>query len=99
MQTVDINIQLDPATDGIICSFEKVKPEDRNALIIGTNGNYRIVDEEEALSILSRMDGFGRSEYMGKIILILLAFDFFSKLFFCWQTQFVFSGKKLFTSC
>ena len=65
MQTVDINIQLDPATDGIICSFEKVKPEDRNALIIGTNGNYRIVDEEEALSILSRMDGFGRSEYMG----------------------------------
>ena len=65
MQTVDISIQLDPVKDGIICSFENVKPEDRNALIIGTNGKFRIVDEEEAFSVLDRLGGFCRSEYIG----------------------------------
>ena len=65
MQTVEICIQLDPAKDGINWIPNKVIPNNRHALIIGTNGKSRIIDEDEALVILDSMAGFGRSEYMG----------------------------------
>ncbi len=61
MQTVEINIQLDPLVDGINQVPSKIKLEGKSALVIGTNGKYRVVEEEEAESILDRLSGNCRS--------------------------------------
>ena len=52
MKNIEINIQLDPVEDGISWTPKKVKQEGKYALVIGTNGKYRLIDENEAVDIL-----------------------------------------------
>lgn len=66
MQTIEISIQLDPTMDGISWVPKKVKLEGKHALIIGTNGKYRVIEEDEAISIIDKLSGNCRSDYMGK---------------------------------
>mgnify|MGYP003292010592 CR=1 FL=1 len=65
MQNIEINIQLDPVEDGISWTPKKVKQEGKYALVIGTNGKYRLIDESEAVEILDRLSSNITSDYMG----------------------------------
>ena len=65
MKNIEINIQLDPVEDGISWIPKKVKQEGKYALVIGTNGKYRLIDENEAVDILERFEGGCDSDYMG----------------------------------
>ena len=47
MKEIEINIQLDPVEDGAIMFPKQVVREDKGALIIGTNGEYRFAKEAE----------------------------------------------------
>lgn len=67
MKTIDIIIQLDPVEDGVaVIPQEEVKRKDKVALIIGTNGACRLVEEEEAYEILDRLSVNCISEFVGK---------------------------------
>jgi len=72
MQTVDISIQLDPSVDGISWTPKKVRLESRHALVIGTNGKHRIIDEDETISIIDRLSGNSCSDYMGNTELLVV---------------------------
>lgn len=65
MQTIEISIQLDPSVDGINWMPERVKVEGKHGLVIGTNGKYRIVDEDETYSILDSLFNNSQSDYIG----------------------------------
>lgn len=66
MKAFEIGIQLDPVNDGANWIPEKMRCKNRGALIVGTNGQYRFAEEEEALEILDRLSGTCASDYMGK---------------------------------
>jgi len=66
MNNIEICIQLDPVKDGASWIPKDVRIKGDGALIIGTNGEYRIAKEDEAIEILDRMSGFCASEYIGK---------------------------------
>lgn len=66
METIEINIQLDPVRDGTSFVPAKVKRKDKKALVIGTNGQYRIVEEDEAFDILNALSDVSESDYLGK---------------------------------
>ena len=66
MKNIDITIQLDPVNDGVSSIPANVKMKGRGALVIGTNGNYRFIDEDEAVEILDRLSGSCGTDYMGK---------------------------------
>lgn len=72
MQTVEISIRLDPTSDGINWIPKKIKMEGKHALVIGTNGKFRIVEEDEAASILDKLSGNCISEYMGHTEFLLV---------------------------
>ena len=67
MKQIEINIQLDPVTDGPNFLPEKVTNESKKALVIGTNGEYRLIDEDEVYEILDRMASamVSESDFMG----------------------------------
>ena len=50
MQNIEITIQLDPVEDGANWIPKGMKIKGSGALIIGTNGDYRIAEENEAIS-------------------------------------------------
>lgn len=66
MKNIDITIQLDPVNDGVSSIPANVKMKGRGALVIGTNGNYRFIDEDEAVEILDKLSGNCGTDYMGK---------------------------------
>ena len=66
MNNMEINIQLDPVNDGINSFPADVRMKGRGALVIGTNGNYRFIDENEAVDIIDKLSGYCGTEYMGK---------------------------------
>jgi len=66
MKNIDITIQLDPVNDGVSSIPANIKMKGRGALVIGTNGNYRFIDEDEAVEILDRLSGNCGTDYMGK---------------------------------
>lgn len=66
MNTIKINIQLDPVKDGVGIIPGRVIRQCKKALIIGTNGEYRLADEEEAYDIIDRLSANSTSDYMGK---------------------------------
>ena len=68
MKQIEINIQLDPVTDGPNFLPEKVTNESKKALVIGTNGEYRLIGEEEVYEIFDRMAAamVSESDFMGK---------------------------------
>ncbi len=55
MDLIEVNIDLDPVKDGMVGIEKPVNISDQLALIAGTNGNTRVVDKEEALSIIGRL--------------------------------------------
>ena len=67
MKQIEINIQLDPVTDGPNFLPEKVTNESKKALVIGTNGEYRLIDEDEVYEIFDRltMTMVSESDFMG----------------------------------
>lgn len=65
MDTLDINIALDPINDGAVIKETRLKRKDEGALIIATNGESRIVDAYEAQDILDKLNEIGHGEYMG----------------------------------
>jgi hypothetical protein len=67
MKQIEINIQLDPVTDGPNFLPEKVTNESKKALVIGTNGEYRLIDEDEVYEIFDRMASamVSESDFMG----------------------------------
>ena len=68
MKQIEINIQLDPVTDGPNFLPEKVTNKSKKALVIGTNGEYRLIDEDEVYEIFDRMTMamVSESDFMGK---------------------------------
>lgn len=66
MNKIEINIQLDPVTDGASYMPDKVINKSRQGLVIGTNGEYRTIDEAEVYEILDRLAEVSESDYMGK---------------------------------
>lgn len=66
MENIEITIQLDPISDGVSDCPDNVKMKGRGALVIGTNGNYKFIDESEAFEIMDKLSGFCSTEYMGK---------------------------------
>lgn len=66
----NIRIDLDPVTDGIV-QGRKIIPftgdirEDRNDVIIGTNGEMKTITHDEALQIFGRMGDKHRSLFLG----------------------------------
>jgi len=70
MKNIDITIQLDPVNDGVSSIPTNVKMKGRGALVIGTNGNYRFIDEDEAVEILDRLSGNCGTDYMGRTIIL-----------------------------
>lgn len=65
MDTMEINIALDPINDGAVMKETRLKRKDEGALIIATNGESRIVDAYEAQEILDKLNEIGHGEYMG----------------------------------
>ena len=65
MDTLEINIALDPINDGAVIKETRLKRKDEGALIIATNGEPRIVDAYEAQEILDKLNEIGHGEYMG----------------------------------
>lgn len=66
MKKIEIDIQLNPVSDGARWIPEKVRKKGRGSLIIGTNGEFRFVAEEEAIDILDKLSGCSDSDYLGK---------------------------------
>ena len=65
MDTMEINIALDPINDGAVMKETRLKRKDEGALIIATNRDSRIVDAYEAQDILDKLNEIGHGEYMG----------------------------------
>ena len=65
MDTMEINIALDPINDGAVMKETRLKRKDEGALIVATNGESRIVDAYEAQDILDKLNEIGHGEYMG----------------------------------
>lgn len=65
MDTMEINIALDPINDGAVIKETRLKRKDEGALIIATNGESRIVDAYEAQEILDKLNEIGHGEYIG----------------------------------
>ena len=65
MKTLNVTIKLDPVNDGAVFAENRFKKKAEGALIIGTNGDYRIADAHEAYSILDRLKEVEYEEYLG----------------------------------
>lgn len=65
MKAIEISILLNPVEDGASFIPDKVRRKDKGALVIGTNGEYRIAEEEEAYELLDRLAVNCASDYMG----------------------------------
>ena len=66
MKNIEISIQLDPVNDGVNSFPTDVRMKGRGALVIGTNGNYRFIAEDEAIEIMDKLSGCCETEYIGK---------------------------------
>ena len=66
MKEIDIIIQLDPLTDGVVMTKKNdMESEDKHALIIGTNGKYRLISLQEAKEILYSLKDESASFILG----------------------------------
>lgn len=65
MKNMEIEIRLNPIPDRI-CRLKKEDAPKEGALFIGTNGEYRIIQEAEIIDLLSRIAGACTIGRMGK---------------------------------
>ena len=63
MREIEISIQLNPVEDGASFIPDRVRRKDKGALVIGTNGEYRVAEEEEAYELLDRLVANCASDY------------------------------------
>ena len=63
---MEINIRLDPVNDGAVLMESGVKKGKEGALVIGTNGVYRLIDYKEAESIIGDLSDIGDGGYLGR---------------------------------
>ena len=66
MDTVNIQIALDPINDGASFIPKETEVKNEGALIIATNGDHKIINEIEAADLLEKLSGYSRSEFLGK---------------------------------
>ena len=66
MKNIEISIQLDPVNDGVNSFPTDVRMKGRGALVIGTNGNYRFIAEDEAIEVMDKLSGCCETEYICK---------------------------------
>ena len=66
MKTIDITIKLDPINDGAVIHPDKIRKKEEGALVIGTNGESRIISEDEAVKIMDYLSGNLQGENMGR---------------------------------
>ena len=66
MNAIEVTIKLDPVNDGAVIHPTKLKKKQEGALIIGTNGESKIISEDEAIDIMDELSGDVAGEYMGK---------------------------------
>ena len=66
MKTIDITIKLDPINDGAVIHPDKIRKKEEGALVIGTNGESKIISEDEALKIMDFLSGNLQGENMGR---------------------------------
>ena len=66
MDTVHIQIALDPINDGASFIPKETEVKNEGALIIATNGDHKIINEIEAAELLEKLSGYSRSEFLGK---------------------------------
>ena len=66
MGNIEVNIALDPVNDGAVFRNDKVMRKETGGLVIATNGETRIIGEEEAVRIMDALAENSRGEYLGK---------------------------------
>ena len=57
MDTVNIQIALDPINDGASFIPKETEVKNEGALIIATNGDHKIINEIEAADLLEKLSG------------------------------------------
>ncbi|MBO6308219.1 MAG: hypothetical protein J6N70_05145 [Oribacterium sp.] len=73
----NIEINLNPLTDGFVDNYEKrnAVSADYHALIIATNGAFRLTDQEEVNDILERFKTCGGSIILGDADFVVMFND------------------------
>ena len=66
MKTIEVTIKLDPINDGAVIHPDKIRKKEEGALVIGTNGDSKIISEDEAVQIMDYLSGDLQGECMGK---------------------------------
>ena len=72
MKTIEISIRLDPVEDGIRRMPKEENMEGKQALVIGTNGKYRVIGEDETIAIIDKLSDNFRFDYMGKNLFLIV---------------------------
>ena len=66
MKTIEVTIKLDPVNDGAEINPTKIRKKEEGALVIATNGESRIISEDEAVDIMDALSENIQGEYMGR---------------------------------
>ena len=72
MKTIEISIRLDPVEDEIRRMPKEENTEGKQALVIGTNGKYRVIGEDETIDIIDKLSDNFRFDYMGKNLFLVV---------------------------
>ena len=65
MKSVEVNITLDPVSDGASIINLNVERKDEGALIIGTNGDRKKASLAETVEILTKIQDISYGDYLG----------------------------------
>ena len=65
VNNVEVNIRLDPARDGLVKPAPEMKCSSRYALVVGTDGQSRVVSMKEAKQIIRDIGFLGRGVQLG----------------------------------
>lgn len=75
IQTLEINIKLDPINDGaVVKEIEDIR-KDEGALVIGTNRESRRVTPEEADDIIEKLSGHCEGEFIANTPFIAIFYE------------------------
>ncbi len=70
MNNLEITIKLDPMNDGIKSMPKEIVSHDRHAVVIATNGDYRVLNQDEFDEMFSRFCPASQSEPLGDYIMM-----------------------------
>ena len=66
MKTIEVTINLDPVHDGAKIRNKTEAERKKGAIVVGTNGNRKIISEKEAIAIMEKMIDDIQGEYLDK---------------------------------